>query len=212
MPAPRDVLQIPESWLHEDGVRADEAIHGCQGEQSFLVRMLHEIYVVLPTDQQRNLRALGDKLDRASGAPKSLSLTTLCSGTDACVDVLKDGLSRDAETVLHRYESYESYELNLQPCVSFIQDILGFAWNLGQSQPKHPSELQLKQEGFIKHELSCDIDPKVREYILKTQNPRVLVADIKEVGDLIVQDLKLKSLVCVPMTTACVCSWVCHDL
>jgi len=62
-----------------------------------------------------------------------------------------------------------------------------------------------------KHLMSCDNDPRVEEWLLKTHHPKVYVKDIAECSDSIIYDKQSKQLQPVPSSTAAFCSWVCHD-
>ena len=66
---------------------------------------------------------------------------------------------------------------------------------------------------FVCHDIACDNDAKVQEYIRKTQDPHMFLHDIEQAGDVMAHDLFSGGMVaCVPASNVCVCSWVCHDL
>ena len=102
------------------------------------------------------------------------------------------------------------------PPLSKFQDALAFIDTKAPVQRQMLSQIpQLgiaSGERFLNHRLSCDIDVKVQEFIRKTQHPQVLISDIQEASKCLVHNLLDEQVALVPSSTACVCSWVCHDL
>lgn len=72
-------------------------------------------------------------------------------------------------------------------------------------ETRAPSQLLL-------HQLSCDNDRKVQQFICKTQSPEIFTQSIQECPLSVVWNELTQSHSPVPQSTLAMCSWVCHDV
>lgn len=63
----------------------------------------------------------------------------------------------------------------------------------------------------VAHRFSCENDPKLQEWILKTQSPDVLISEMSEIENTVVPNIKTALCCPRPPATSVYCGWVCHD-
>ena len=89
---PHDILEVPDSWLFDgDGQEAfqDSGL----AHKDLLISVIQQAYDALPEDNRQRFLTFGRDLNQRFGF-QALRLVTLCSGTDGCVDSLKDRVGR----------------------------------------------------------------------------------------------------------------------
>jgi len=66
-------------------------------------------------------------------------------------------------------------------------------------------------ETATSHVFSCELAKPLQSWILASQKPQLLIADISEMSEAVVTDLVSEKLAARPNCTAAFCGWVCHD-
>ena len=129
-----------------------------------------------------------------------LTLSTLCSGTDGCVDALKAGapiISVVAGATVRFVGPTPHF---------FCQDVICYAADLCRNEDRE----NFFQRAVL-HQLCSDLDPRCQQYLLGTQHPQLFVPDMKMALNDLVENAIDGQVAFVPRSSCLVCCWVCHD-
>ena len=173
------------------------AIQDCGLKMQSLEGMVRQCELALPTGYKTDFWSFGESVALRHG---HLTLSTLCSGTDGCVDALKAGapiISVVAGATVRFVGPTPHF---------FCQDVICYAADLYRNEDRE----NFFQRAVL-HQLCSDLDPRCQQYLLGTQRPQLFVPDMKMALNDLVENAIDGQVAFVPRSSCLVCCWVCHD-